>query len=163
MADVSLYEAPMTLEGHGRPNVFLAGEVGQKYKDLDSGLEYVCTGERGFIKVDGDDQSEMYNWELVESGGSTGGGNMFIVNITQNESGFVKDKTFDEIEEAYLNGSYCVMRINGIDIPLCQHVNNGMMFCALNCTGDGKARALSFYTDSNEHLTFQLLNLTVSQ
>lgn len=62
------------LEGHGRPNVFLAGEVGQIYKDLDSGLEYVCTGERGFIKVDGDDQSEMYNWELVESGGSTGGG-----------------------------------------------------------------------------------------
>ena len=65
MADVSLYEAPRTLEGHGRPNVFLAGQVGQKYKDLDSGLEYVCTGERGFIKVDGDDQSEMYNWELV--------------------------------------------------------------------------------------------------
>ena len=61
------------LEGHGRPNVFLAGQVGQKYKDLDSGLEWVCTGERGFIKVDGDDQSEMYNWELVESGGSTGG------------------------------------------------------------------------------------------
>ena len=63
MADVSLYEAPVILEGHGRPNVFLLGQVGQKYKDLDSGLEYVCTGERGFIKVDGDDQSEMYNWE----------------------------------------------------------------------------------------------------
>lgn len=60
------------LQGHGRPNVFLAGEVGQIYKDLDSGLEYVCRGERGFIKVDGDDQSEMYNWELVESSGSTG-------------------------------------------------------------------------------------------
>ena len=88
---------------------------------------------------------------------------MFIVNITQNESGFVKDKTFDEIEEAYLNGSYCVMRINGIDIPLRQHANNGMMFCALNCTSDGRASVLSFYTDSNEHLTFQALSLTVSQ
>lgn len=65
--------ADVILQGHGRPNVFLAGKVGQKYKDLDSGLEWVCTGERGFIKVDGDDQSEMYNWELVESGGSTGG------------------------------------------------------------------------------------------
>lgn len=61
--------AGTTLTGHGRPSVFLAGEVGQKYKDLDSGLEYVCRGERGFIRVDGDDQSEMYNWELVESGG----------------------------------------------------------------------------------------------
>lgn len=40
MADVSLNEAPVILEGHGRPNVFLAGEVGQKYKDLDSGLEW---------------------------------------------------------------------------------------------------------------------------
>ena len=29
------------LQGHGRPNAFLAGQVGQKYKDLDSGLEYV--------------------------------------------------------------------------------------------------------------------------
>ena len=57
------------LEGHGRPNVFLAGEVGQKYKDLDSGLEWVCRGERGFIRVDGDDQSEMYNWDMIESGG----------------------------------------------------------------------------------------------
>ena len=32
------------LQGHGRPNVFLVGQVGQKYKDLDSGLEYVCIG-----------------------------------------------------------------------------------------------------------------------
>ena len=30
--------AAETLTGHGRPNVFLAGQVGQKYKDLDSGL-----------------------------------------------------------------------------------------------------------------------------
>lgn len=92
------------LQGHGRPNVFLVGEVGQKYKDLDSGLEYVCTGERGFIKVDGDDQSEMYNWELVESCGSTGGG-VFTVNFTQNEDESVtSDKTLDEIVQAYNNG-----------------------------------------------------------
>ena len=92
------------LKGHGRPSVFLAGQVGQKYKDLDSGLEWVCTGERGFIKVDGDDQSEMYNWELVESGGSTGGG-VFTVNFTQNEDKSVtSDKTLDEIVQAYNNG-----------------------------------------------------------
>lgn len=104
MADVSLYEAPVILEGHGRPNVFLAGQVGQKYKDLDSGLEYVCTGERGFIKVDGDDQSEMYNWELVESGGSTGGGR-FDINATPNDgSTCTLDKTFDEIKSAYDSG-----------------------------------------------------------
>ena len=94
------------LEGHGRPNVFLAGRVGQKYKDLDSGLEYVCKGERGFIRVDGDDQSEMYNWELVESGGSTGGG-VFTVNVTRNDNGsYSSDKTLDEIREAYINGMF---------------------------------------------------------
>ena len=66
------------LEGHGRPNVFLAGEVGQKYKDLDSGLEWVCRGERGFVRVDGDDKSEMYNWDMIESGG---GGNELLLGI----------------------------------------------------------------------------------
>lgn len=95
------------LEGHGRPNVFLAGQVGQKYKDLDSGLEWVCTGERGFIKVDGDDQSEMYNWELVESSGSTGGG-VFDVTAIRGESGLTTDKSYSEILEAHNKG--CVVR-----------------------------------------------------
>ena len=66
------------LEGHGRPNVFLVGKVGQKYKDLDSGLEWVCRGERGFIRVDGDDQSDMYNWDMIESGG---GGNELLLGV----------------------------------------------------------------------------------
>ena len=106
MADVSLYEAPVILEGHGRPNVFLAGQVGQKYKDLDSGLEWVCKGERGFIKVDGDDQSEMYNWELVESGG----GSPFIVTLdvdTSRGSMDVSDEgkdVMDEIDSNYRAG-----------------------------------------------------------
>lgn len=90
--------------------MFLVGQVGQKYKDLDSGLEYVCTGERGFIKVDGDDQSEMYNWELVESGGSTGGGSPFIVTIdadTSSGSMNISDKgkdIMDEIDSNYKAG-----------------------------------------------------------
>ena len=113
MADVSLYEAPVILEGHGRPSVFLAGKVGQIYKDLDSGLEYVCRGERGFIKVDGDDQSEMYNWELVESGGSTGGCSPFIVTLDVDASSgsissmAVSDKgkdVMDEIDSNYKAG-----------------------------------------------------------
>lgn len=105
MADVSLYEAPVILEGHGRPNVFLAGQVGQKYKDLDSGLEYVCKGERGFIKVDGDDQSEMYNWELVESGGWP-----FIVTLDVDGSSGSMDVSdegkdvMDEIDSNYKAG-----------------------------------------------------------
>lgn len=130
MADVSLYEAPRTLEGHGRPNVFLAGEVGQKYKDLDSGLEWVCTGERGFIKVDGDDQSEMYNWELVESGGSTGGG-VFTVNFTKNEDGSVSsDKTLDEIITAKQSGQVV---IGNITIE--------RMDCTLNMSGSMNGNA----------------------
>ncbi len=106
--------AGTTLQGHGRPNVFLAGQVGQKYKDLDSGLEYVCTGERGFIKVDGDDQSEMYNWELVESSGSTGGG-LFTVTVTPNGDGsYSSDKTFAEIGEAYVNGMCVTALLHGL-------------------------------------------------
>ena len=106
--------ALVILEGHGRPSVFLAGQVGQKYKDLDSGLEWVCTGERGFIKVDGDDQSEMYNWELVESGGSTGGG-VFIVNFTHNEDGSTSaDKTYAEITEAFNNNMVVIGYSDGL-------------------------------------------------
>ena len=106
MADVSLYEAPRTLQGHGRPSVFLQGYIGQKYEDIDSGLIYVCKGERGFIRVDGDDQSEMYNWELVESGGSTGGG-VFTVNFTidpSNKTTALPDKTLDELHNAVDRG-----------------------------------------------------------
>ena len=128
MPDVSLYEAPMTLEGHGRPNVFLAGQVGQKYKDLDSGLEWVCTGERGFIKVDGDDQSEMYNWELVESSGSTGGG-VFTVNIMVDlEGNFTADKSFNEINTAIDSGFIC-QAICGIYImPLIAYSGEALCF-----------------------------------
>lgn len=98
--------AEVTLEGHGRPNVFLAGQVGQKYKDLDSGLEWVCTGERGFVKVDGDDQSEMHNWELVESGGSTGGGdNVFYLRFDIDEQdNIVLTTPTEECEAAYKAG-----------------------------------------------------------
>ena len=125
-----------TLEGHGRPNVFLAGEVGQKYKDLDSGLEWVCTGERGFIKVDGDDQSEMYNWELVESGGSTGGG-VFTVNILVDlEGNFTADKTFNEINTAIDSGFIC-QAISGIYImPLIAYGGDALSFsCVLSTDG----------------------------
>ena len=99
------------LQGHGRPSVFLQGYIGQKYEDIDSGLIYVCKGERGFIRVDGDDQSEMYNWELIESGGSTGGGStgggVFTVDVTRNDDGsYSSDKTLDEIREAYNNGMF---------------------------------------------------------
>ena len=133
MPDVSLYEAPRTLEGHGRPNVFLAGQVGQKYKDLDSGLEWVCTGERGFIKVDGDDQSEMYNWELVESGGSTGGG-VFTVNITVvSEGNYTSDKTYNEVKTAIDSGLICQAKCEIYVMPLIVYANDGLCFgCAVS-------------------------------
>ena len=137
MADVSLYEAPVILEGHGRPSVFLAGQVGQKYKDLDSGLEWVCTGERGFIKVDGDDQSEMYNWELVESGGSTGGG-VFTVNITaDSEENFTADKTFNEIKTAIDSGFICQVKIYDYVLPLVEHYSNSVIFGFVVSFGGG--------------------------
>ena len=130
--------APGNLEGHGRPNVFLAGQVGQKYKDLDSGLEYVCTGERGFIKVDGDDQSEMYNWELVESGGSTGG--VFTVNFTKNEDKSVtSDKTLDEITTAKQSGQVVTgnITIEGMDITLIMSgsMNGNAQFSSFSLQG----------------------------
>ena len=111
--------ASVNLQGHGRPSVFLQGYIGQKYEDIDSGLIYVCKGERGFIRVDGDDQSEMYNWELVESGGSTGGGStgggVFIVTVTPNGDGsYSADKTFAEIGEAYVNGMCVTAMLHGM-------------------------------------------------
>lgn len=122
--------AGTTLTGHGRPNVFLAGQVGQKYKDLDSGLEYVCTGERGFIKVDGDDQSEMYNWELVESGGSTGG--VFTVNVTQNEDGPTSsDKTYNEIITAIDSGLICQAKIDALVMSLVAYSDLALVFASV--------------------------------
>lgn len=136
MADVSLYEAPVILEGHGRPNVFLAGKVGQKYKDLDSGLEWVCTGERGFIKVDGDDQSEMYNWELVESGGSTGGG-VFVVNVTADSEGnYIADKTYSEVKTAIDSGLICQVKLDELVLSLTASSDLALCFsCVISLSG----------------------------
>ena len=143
------------LEGHGRPNVFLAGQVGQKYKDLDSGLEWVCTGERGFIKVDGDDQSEMYNWELVESGGSTGGG-VFTVNFTtdpSNKSIALPDKTLDELHNAVDRGDR-VIGMLGSDVFF-ERIPNNNVFDACGITVNSSAVfAFSFtgYEDSSKEM-----------
>lgn len=52
------------LTGHGAPSVLLPGAKGQIYEDLDTGRLYECKGERGFIKVDGDDQGNQFNWVL---------------------------------------------------------------------------------------------------
>lgn len=52
------------LTGHGAPIVLLPGAKGQIYEDLDTGRLYECKGERGFIKVDGDDQDNQFNWIL---------------------------------------------------------------------------------------------------
>ena len=52
------------LTGHGKPSVLLPGAKGQIYEDLDTGRLYECKRERGFIKVDGDDQDNQFNWVL---------------------------------------------------------------------------------------------------
>ena len=52
------------LTGHGAPSVLLPGSKGQIYEDLDTGRLYECKGERGFIRVDGDDQDNQFNWIL---------------------------------------------------------------------------------------------------
>ena len=136
------------LEGHGRPNVFLAGQVGQKYKDLDSGLEYVCTGERGFIKVDGDDQSEMYNWELVESGGSTGGGKLRTI-VYEGEGIFSTDITAEDYDYLY---------IDGIPILLVDDVNGTYATCGAFWVPGNGYYVLSFIDHSGK-----ILNLKIKQ
>ena len=52
------------LTGHGKPSVLLPGLKGQIYVDQLTGDEYECKGERGFIRVDGDDQDNQFNWVL---------------------------------------------------------------------------------------------------
>lgn len=116
------------LQGNGRPSVFLEGYIGQKYEDLDSGLIYVCAGERGFIKVDGDDQSDMYNWELVESCESTGGG-VFTVNITvASEGNYTSDKTYNEVKTAIDSGLICQAKCDIYVMPLILYANDALGF-----------------------------------
>ena len=52
------------LTGYGKPSVLLPGLKGQIYIDQLTGDEYECKGERGFIRVDGDDQNNQFNWVL---------------------------------------------------------------------------------------------------
>ena len=52
------------LRGYGKPSVLLPGWKGQIYIDQLTGDEYECKGERGFIRVDGDDQDNQFNWVL---------------------------------------------------------------------------------------------------
>lgn len=52
------------LTGYGKPSVLLPGSKGQIYVDKLTGNEYECKGERGFVKVDGDDQDNQFNWIL---------------------------------------------------------------------------------------------------
>ena len=52
------------LRGYGKPSVLLSGWKGQIYVDQLTGDEYECKGERGFIRVDGDDQDNQFNWVL---------------------------------------------------------------------------------------------------
>ena len=52
------------IKGYGKPSVLLPGSKGQIYVDQLTGDEYECKGERGFIRVDGDDQDNQFNWVL---------------------------------------------------------------------------------------------------
>ena len=111
------------LTGHGAPSVLLPGSKGQIYEDLDTGRLYECKGERGFIRVDGDDRDNQFNWVLKgvdisyndlqdkpEQGGSTGGGSPFIVTLDVDVSSGsmeVSDKgkdVMDEIDSNYKAG-----------------------------------------------------------
>lgn len=53
-----------SLTGYGKPSVLLPGLKGQIYIDQLTGDKYECKGERGFIRVDGDDQDNQFNWIL---------------------------------------------------------------------------------------------------
>ena len=101
--------------------MFLAGKVGQKYKDLDSGLEWVCKGERGFIKVDGDDQSEMYNWELVESGGKPRN------IVCDSEGNFYTDITIADYDRLLYDGRTIILTddVNYIVGICCSYWSSG--------------------------------------
>ena len=147
------------LEGHGRPNVFLAGQVGQKYKDLDSGLEYVCTGERGFIKVDGDDQSEMYNWELVESGGSTGGGRFDINATIVDSSVCTLDKTFEEIRSAYNDGMVVNLMMTGNIFTPSAILENGINFTSVS-DGERNLTILTVYVTPDNTAHYIMKNIS---
>ena len=70
----------------------------------------------------------MYNWELVESGGSTGGG-VFTVNIMLvSEVDYTSDKTYNEVKTAIDSGFIC-QAICGIYImPLIAYSDEALCF-----------------------------------
>lgn len=112
------------LTGHGAPSVLLPGAKGQIYEDLDTGRLYECKGERGFIKIDGDDQCDEFNWVLKgvdisyndlqdkpEQGGSTGGGGsvcMFYPDIESEVEKYYCTLTYAEVKERLHNGTLYV-------------------------------------------------------
>ena len=95
----------------------------------------------------------MYNWELVESGGSTGGG-VFTVNFTKNEDKSVtSDKTLDEINTAKQSGQVVTgnITIEGMEITL---IMSGSM--------NGNAQFSSFFLQGSM-LTLVSIDMTAAR
>ena len=157
------------LTGHGAPSVLLPGSKGQIYEDLDTGRLYECKGERGFIKVDGDDQCDEFNWVLKgvdisyndlqdkpEQGGSTGSG-VFTVNFTKTGSNTTCDKTFEEIKNAYDSGLNVYAYLNQEHLGkcvlnLCVVVDTAYMFSA-NIFDDTIGMSYNLVIDSENNIT----------
>ena len=151
------------LTGHGAPSVLLPGSKGQIYEDLDTGRLYECKGERGFIRVDGDDQDNQFNWVLKgvdisyndlqdkpEQGGSTGGG-VFIVNFTidpSNKTTALPDKTLDELHNAVDRGDR-VIGMLGTKIFF-ERIPNNKTFDACGIKVDS-SRVIAFAFEGHEN------------
>ena len=59
------------LKGYGAPSEYLQGEIGQNYVDLDTGIEYICEREAGYINVGGNDFTHRLVWKKVSGEGLT--------------------------------------------------------------------------------------------
>ena len=107
-------------------------------------------------------REEVYMKKISENG--SGGGGLFVVNLsTTDGSNFTKDKTFNEIKEAYMNGMFCVLRFTGMQFYLDSYEENtGFMFYALNCTSDPSACIYECYIDKNDKCVMKQMNVSTT-
>lgn len=122
------------LTGYGKPSVLLPGSKGQIYIDQLTGDEYECKGERGFIRVDGDDQDNQFNWVLKKKEEPFYENVLTSVPRPDNTNAFWY-KVSDNIPTGDVSdGTKCTVFLDGVGYYVDIYVIEPYCYIALECT-----------------------------
>lgn len=86
---------------------------------------------------------------IVGTMSATGGSGVLIVNITQNGTTWVADKTHAELLEAYSQGKMLYANARGQVVPVMQCTAGDILFYMLDCFG-ANIRAVQIYVLSDD-------------